>query len=301
MPQRESITSQLRSICARNFTAATSINFIVMTVTGTLIALIMPPDQKGFGISIFSMSTVLALALGPFAGLLLAQTISYDKITLGLAILILLAFAFLPCLRDLPQIRHRLRPVFQLKSYIDPRVTRFATMIFFAFLGYGCLQAFLGTYAKEFGLTDAASLFFPLCATAAFASRPFTGRQMDLNGENSIIYPLLVLLTCAFLILSLSKTAVALLIAAILFGLGYGNLQSIGQAVAVAMVTPSRFAQATSTFFIFMDFGIGLGPYIFGFIIPAFGYQMMFILLAVTTAASSGIYYWLHGRLAPGQ
>ncbi|MDE5832366.1 MAG: MFS transporter [Desulfovibrio sp.] len=287
----------LGAVFTSRFIAGVSVG-IVGTVTATIVALVVPACKKGFGISIFSMSTVLALALGPFAGLLLSQVISYEIMTLGLMALILLSLAGLLFLRELPPVRHRLRPIFQLRSYIDPRVTRFSTMIFVAFLGYGCLQAFMATYAKAFDLTDSASLFFPIYAASAFASRPFTGRQLDQYGENRIIYPLLALLTAAFLIMGLSGTSFALLASAVLFGLGYGNLQSIGQAVAVSMVTPSRFAHATSTFFIFMDFGIGLGPYVFGFVIPYAGYQTMFTLLATTTAFSSFLYYWLHGRRA---
>ena len=65
---------------------------------------------------------------------------------------------------------------------------------------------------------------------------------------------------------------------------------------SLSMVTPSRFAQATSTFFIFMDFGIGLGPYIFGFLVPHTGFEGMFYALTITLAAAMVLYHFLHGR-----
>ena len=61
-----------------------------------------------------------------------------------------------------------------------------------------------------------------------------------------------------------------------MLGAGFGNFQSAGQAVSLSLVSRSRFAQATTTFYIFFDLGIGLGPYIFGFMVPAAGYGGMY-------------------------
>ena len=152
------------------------------------------------------------------------------------------------------------------------------------FLGYGCIQAFMAMYAAERGLQAAASVFFLIYAVAALVSRPISGSTMDSNGENIVIYPLFVLTAIGLLLLANADSSAMLLLAGVFVGLGYGNFQSIGQAVSLSMVTPSRFAQATSTFFIFMDFGIGLGPYIFGFLVPHTGFEGMFYALTITLA-----------------
>ena len=89
-----------------------------------------------------------------------------------------------------------------------------------------------------------------------------------------------------------------LLAAGLILGMGFGNFQSAGQAVSLSLVSKSRFAQATTTFFIFFDMGIGLGPYIFGFLVPSVGYGGMYQALAFTVLAALGLYYMLHGRFA---
>ena len=91
-----------------------------------------------------------------------------------------------------------------------------------------------------------------------------------------------------------------LLLSGLVLGMGFGNFQSVGQAVSLSLVSRSRFAQATTTFFIFFDLGIGLGPYIFGFLVPTLGYDGMYQSLAFTVLAGLGLYYVLHGRLAGG-
>ena len=125
---------------------------------------------------------------------------------------------------------------------------------------------------------------------------PLRATPWTATGENIVIYPLFVLTAIGLLLLANADTSAMLLLAGVFVGLGYGNFQSIGQAVSLSMVTPSRFAQATSTFFIFMDFGIGLGPYIFGFLVPHTGFEGMFYALTITLAAAMVLYHFLHGR-----
>ena len=57
----------------------------------------------------------------------------------------------------------------------------------------------------------------------------------------------------------------------------------------------SRYAQATTTFYIFFDLGIGLGPYIFGRFIPTAGYEGMYLALSLMVLASIGLYRMVHG------
>lgn len=42
------------------------------------------------------------------------------------------------------------------------------------------------------------------------------------------------------------------------------------------MVGRERYAQATSTFYIFFDLGIGAAPYLAGFVVPHTGYEGLY-------------------------
>lgn len=50
---------------------------IIGTATGTIVAYVVPHEHHGLGISLFSMSTVLALALGPFLGIQIVSRAGY--------------------------------------------------------------------------------------------------------------------------------------------------------------------------------------------------------------------------------
>ena len=265
------------------------------TATGAIVAYVVPVRFHGLGIGIFSMSAALALALGPFLGISLAAHFGYNILVLFSGIISLLCLIIFIFLRDLPPMRLRLRPIFSLYSYIDPRVVRFSLVTLVVCPGYGCIQAFLPSFAAEHGLTGAASIFFLCYAGAALLTRPKTGRLFDTHGEHVVMYPALLVTALALFVLSQAHSTAGLLCAGLLLGVGFANFQSVGQAVSLSLVSRSRYAQATTTFYVFFDLGIGLGPYVFGHLIALVGYSGMFLSLSLMVLTSMGIYRVVHG------
>ncbi|MBN1631992.1 MAG: MFS transporter, partial [Thermoleophilia bacterium] len=54
--------------------------------------------------------------------------------------------------------------------------------------------------------------------------------------------------------------------------------------------------QATSTFYIFGDTGLGLGPLLCGLLIPWTGYRGMYGVMGGLAVVSLVLYHLLHGR-----
>ena len=271
------------------------------TATGTIVAYVVPREYHGLGISLFTMSTALALAAGPFLGIALVQGPGYETVVWTALSSALVCLAVFFALSALPPMLKKHRAMTDLYSYIDPRVVRFSLVALVACLGYGCVQAFLTSFAAEKGLSEAASLFFLVYAAAALGTRPFSGHVLDHYGANVVFYPALLLMASAMALLAVTDTSAMFLFAAVLLGAGFGNFQSAGQAVSLTLVTRSRFAQATTTFFLFFDLGIGLGPYLFGFLVPSCGYEGMFYALALVALFAAVLYWFEHGRFHGGR
>ena len=268
------------------------------TATGAIVAYVVPVRFHGLGIGLFTMSAALALALGPFLGISLSHSYGYQALVQISGLICLLCLVIFIFLRNLPPMRLRLRPTFSLYSYIDPRVVRFSLVALVVCPGYGCIQAFLPSFAAEHGLTGSASIFFLCYAGAALLTRPQTGRLFDTHGEHVVMYPALLVTALALFVLSQAHSTAVLLCAGLLLGVGFANFQSVGQAVSLSLVSRSRYAQATTTFYIFFDLGIGLGPYVFGYLIPVVGYSGMYLTLSLVVLGSVGIYRLVHGRRA---
>ena len=269
---------------------------VIGTATGTIIAYVVPQRHHGLGISLFSLSTALALAFGPFFGIILSRWLDFreiNNICCGTGAACLLLFFLL---KGLPETRKRHRPFWELNSYIDPRVVRFSLVALVTCLGYGCVQAFMTSFAAERDLTSAASVFFLCYGLAAIGTRPITGRMFDVRGENVIFYPCLLLTALALVLMAKAHSGGMLLLSSVLLGIGFGNFQSASQSVSLSLVSKSRFAQATTTFFVFFDLGIGIGPYLFGFLVPSIGYEGMYEVLALFVIGAVVMYHFLHGR-----
>lgn len=73
-------------------------------------------------------------------------------------------------------------------------------------------------------------------------------------------------------------------------------MQSSTQAIAIKLMPPHRMGLATSTFFIFLEAGLGFGPYLLGFIIPLTSYRTLYVIMGVAILATTVLYYFLHGQ-----
>jgi MFS family permease len=87
-----------------------------------------------------------------------------------------------------------------------------------------------------------------------------------------------------------------LLAAAILFALGYGNFFSCAQALSIKDVPPHRMGLAVTTYFIFVDLGFGLGPYVLGLFVPHTGYRGLYLMMTLVILSSVLLYYVLLSR-----
>jgi MFS family permease len=269
------------------------------TATGTIVAQIIPATRKGEGIGYYSMSATLATAIGPFIGLYMSQHTSSQMIfsvclALGIISLITAFFVYVPPLEG--EIKTSEIKGFKLSNFIEPKAVPIALITLVLAFCYSSVLSFINFYAIEVDLVSTASFFFLVYSIAVLISRPFTGRLMDLKGANYIMYPAFILFTAGMLLLSSAHNSITLLLSGILIGLGFGNMQSCTQAIAVKLTPPHRMGLATSTFFIFLDAGLGFGPYLLGFFIPFTSYSKLYAILGIVVLASSAFYFLLHGK-----
>lgn len=272
---------------------------IVGTVTGTIVAMVVPPQFHGRGIAYFSMSTALSLCFGPFIGIALVDTLGYEGIfAIGTA----MAFANLTLVPFVKvTARKKIGPhKITLADFIEPKLIPFSLLVCVVCLAWGNIQAFMAAYARTYDVVAAASLFFLVYAVAILFSRPFSGKIYDAHGAPVILYPALVILAVSLGLLWSTHESWSVLLAGALAGLGFGNFQSVAQVSAISMVTRERYAQATSTFYIFFDLGIGLAPYLAGYVVPHAGYDGLYGLNAVVVALCLVWYAAMHssGRLS---
>lgn len=271
-------------------------NGVATTAVGTIAALALPHARRGEGIGYFSLSFVMATAIGPYLAFTLLDYVDYQMLFLIVFIVVLVASIFTIYIKtdnETIDLTREPKPRFQ---FLDKEALPVATTILIICLAHSTIFSFIALFAEERGLSAAASYFFLVNAIMMLLTRPFTGRLMDLKGANIIVYPALVIYFFAYLVLGNATTGWMLLFAGALIGLGYGNFQSIIQALCIKLAERKNVGLATSTFFICLDFGLGIGSYIFGQLVPFIGYGGLYNSMTLIVLAGAVMYFVVYGR-----
>lgn len=268
------------------------------TATGTIVAQVIPRARSAEGIGYYSMSSTISTALGPLIGLFMMHHTSFTFIFMLCTSLSIIGLGFSFWLRVPAKTNSAKRPEqrFALSNFIERKSLPIAVVALLCAFCFSAVLSYINAYALELDLVKAASFFFLIYSIAIFMSRPFTGRLLDNRGANMIMFPAILLFAAGLLVLGLTKSPFLLLLSGALIGLGFGNIQSSAQAIAVLSAHPKRIGLATSTFYIFMDIGLGFGPYLLGLLIPFMGYANMYFVLSGIVLCTLLVYELLHGR-----
>lgn len=273
---------------------------ITTTASATIVADILPRNRKGEGIAYFSLSQILATALGPFLGMFISQHGSYNMMFTVCALASAISLLLMPFLtleqKELTAGQMKEMRGLKLNNLIELPVIPIATICLIVFMCYSSIVSFLAVYAQKINLVEAASFFFVIYALVVLILRPIIGRLFDERGENIIMYPAFFIFALGMFLFSQSHIAYQLLLAAVFVGIGFGAIQSSTMAIAVKITPTHRLGLANSTYFMFSDLGMGTGPLLVGFIIPFIGYRGMYSMVAVVLLACLVLYYFIHGR-----
>ncbi|MDR1567162.1 MAG: MFS transporter [Streptococcaceae bacterium] len=258
----------------------------VSTATNAIVTAYIPKSRHGEGINYYGLSTSLAAAIGPFLGMVLLNLTNFHFIIIFSIVLIVLTtvacFAFPVKNIELSEMHRATLSKRGLDSFIEKKVIFIASMAFLMGLSYSSVLAFLSSYAKVIHLVEASSFFFVVYALVITATRPLSGQIFDKYGERFVMYPSYMFLTLGLALLSITNAGWMLLISGALIGLGYGTFMSNGQAVCLKTVSDKhRIGIALSTYFIGLDLGLGIGPYILGELRTLLTFQQVYLVAGI--------------------
>lgn len=270
------------------------------TAIQTIIIDNIPLAKRGEGIGYFSLSSTLATAIGPLLGFVLMQYCGFEMIFLACNILAMISII---CLY-LAQIKNVELNIEQRNSFknlhwqdfFEEKALPISLIMFVMGIAFSGILTFINSYALSLNLALAAKFFFLIYAVFIIISRPFTGRLLDLKGDNFIMYPALFVYGISLFLLSEGYNDYLFLTAGALIGLGFGTVMSSSQVIATKKSPRHKIGLATATFFFALDFGVGIGPYFIGLLIPYIGFSGMYKLLSIIVIAMILAYHYLHGK-----
>jgi predicted MFS family arabinose efflux permease len=275
---------------------------ICSTAIGTITTSSVPEERKGEGIGYYMLSVTLGAAIGPFLGILLMQQLGFSSIfvvSVVTAALCLICALVLAVPEAAPSHTAHAHRHLSFARFIEPAVVPISFVAALIYFGYSCLLTFLTPFAAEIGLDGAASVFFIVYAAAMFLTRPVTGKVYDRFGARFVMLPAFVGFMVGMLLLAQTQSALLMLVAAAFLGFGVGTVQACGLTIAVQKTPDARTGLANSTFYIFLDLGVGVGPMILGLFVAGIGYRGLFLVMVGLAAVALLLYLFISRRPAP--
>lgn len=273
---------------------------IAATAASTIVGVLVPLRRRGEGIGYYALGNTLASAVGPFLGMTLCSSGNYFinlYVCLGLSVLTLALAVWIHAPEHLGTTADtKSLTSWRLNSFFCIQSLPISIIAFFCGICYSTVLSFIGAYSQALGLLIGGSIFFCTYAVTSFFSRPLIGRFLDHHGGDAVMYPTLVILALCMLAVGFASHNIFFALGGILLGLSYSTVTSSGQALAIHGVSEEHIGLATSTFFVFTDLGVGVGPYVLGSLVPAYGFSSVYIGGAVTAAIAIPLYYVLIGR-----
>lgn len=271
-----------------SFTALLALRFfqgiwfsIATTAAGSLAVDHIPVRRSGAGLGYFTMSTNLAVVIGPMIGLYIIQAFSFESLFILLSILMFCG-SLSALLIPTDQVATRERPSFKIKlsDLLEKKALPVAVLASLLAFTYASVLSYLSIYAEQKDLLTFASTFFLVFSVSMILTRPFTGRIFDEKGPAFVLIPAFICYFIGIILLALMGSPFTFLLAGIFFGLGYGGIVPSLQTLAIQSTARDRSGYATATFFTLFDIGIAVGSYVLGIIAITFGYQNMYLITA---------------------
>jgi MFS family permease len=257
---------------------------LTTTSNSTVAGDIIPESKRGQGFGYFGVSTTAGMALGPLIGSIIFQHGGYTAMFLAGCLIGLVSMVLAANIRYPAYYSPKSHLEFKWKNLLETKTIIPSVNLLIIMLTYGGLISFVALYGHEIGINNPSG-FFLIYAIGIISSRFTTGKALDRNGPRMIIIICLSMLIIGFPLLALWQNQTGFFIAALILGFGNGVVFPTFQTMANNMVPASRRGAASSTLFISVDIGMGLGMILVGVIAQYFSISMAFLVCSGIGAA----------------
>jgi len=252
------------------------------------------PRRMGEGLGFLGLGNTLAMALAPALGLAIIAGwgfnlfFSVSVVALLLAILIMKGF---PYKKVEKPVKSRERKGKIWSNLISLEALPASVVMLFISVPYGGVSIFIALYGELYGL-GSAGLFFTLFAIGTGTTRLVSGRIADKKGEKPMIAAGCSLLLFSLMLL-LTANSFCYYTSGFLYGIGSGVLLPTMQAMSMRTVPAEKRGAASSTYQCSYDIASGVGGFIAGWIVTAWGYRPMFAVLSIFLVIAVLVYaFW---------
>ena len=254
----------------------------------TLASAVLPFDKITQGISRFTFTISIGMAVGPYVGIQVQNNMSSKASFLTVFGITVVAFICVACCRiRYPKVE---RKKFSIKDTIYKTAIPFMLNMMFLMIPYGAVIAYCSILAQEKNLTSVLPYFYIFLVVGMLISKLSTQKMIDAGKHRVLVYISLVILIATMISYVFLETGAHLLIAGFFFGVGYGILQPLFQSFVTGTTPAPKRGVANATYMLSYDIGIGIGSLLMGFLQESIGLSAGFGWTAIAYLVGGIIY-----------
>ena len=281
----------------------------LLAASGAYMTSTIPESRRAEGLSYWGLATVMAIGVAPAVGFWVYRH-GWFVLCLELAALNLLMAVIAWALPD-DQRDHQVsmeeaasdavmaEPLTIstfIRSHIEWRVFWLAVTTALVSFGYGAITSFSALFADELGVAPQ-SLFLSVTAATIVLGRLFVGRALDAIGPRRVLIPCLILPAVGLLLSAAAQGRMSLILAALVFGAGFGLMHPSFTSYVLAHVPARRRGAAFGAMLAAFDTGIGTGASLLGLVIHLYGFRVAWLLAAFLAALSVPYFLFVERRI----
>lgn len=248
----------------------------LLAASGAYMTHTVPASRRAEGLGYWGMASVSAIAVAPPLGFWVYHH-GWFVFCAELVVLNVLMALIAWRLPDDRMAEENLQSVSSAShaNLIEWRVLFLSVAMGLVSFGYGGLTSFSALFSDWLHVAPR-SLFLSVMAVAILAARLLLGRRLDAVGHRRMMLPALVVPAAGLLVLAGAQGETSFLIAAALFGGGFGLMYPAFAAYVMGHVTAQRRGAAFGAMIAAFDMGIGTGSSTIGWVIGGYGFRMAF-------------------------
>lgn len=258
------------------------------SATTTLAGDVLPPGKVGQGVNRFALTISLGMAAGPFIGIQVQNHLNSKISFVVLFALTLIAWICVAlCKIEYPKVE---RKKFAFADAFYKPALPFMFNMMFIMIPFGAVIAYSSIFAQEKGLSAVTPYFYIFLVAGMLISKFSTQKMIDAGKHKILVVISLIVLLLTMGSYFFMETAVHLLIAGFLLGLGYGVLQPLFQSFVTGTAPAPKRGTANATYLLSYDIGIGIGSFVMGLFQEGIGLSTGFALTGIAYVIGGIIY-----------
>jgi len=261
------------------------------------IADMAPPSRRGEAFGLAGLASPIALLFSPLLGAWIAGEEEFTRLFLASAFVSAISLAVAASLPESLKYAQDPKPsagFWQVLRWPEVWVPTLVTVM--VAITYGAIISFLPVFVREKGAGNP-GLFFSAFAVTILLTQVGAGRLSDIFGRRKVAIPATLILGLSLALISRLASTGDMLLAAAVYGLGYGATRTSVDALIIDGVAQDVRGTAMGIEYAGFDIGVGLGSFILGIVADVWGYQTMYLTIAFICVLIGATFALLSRRL----